>query len=76
MKPQPMERYKLLKAFCMQVAKSDAEPEQPAAASGYTQQQLQQFLSNSTLEKILPASMIFASPSCVQVRPEITKSNS
>ncbi|TDG39543.1 hypothetical protein AWZ03_014036 [Drosophila navojoa] len=66
MEPLPMKRYKLLKAFCMQVAKSNGEPQQPAADTGYTQQQLQQFLSNSTLGKILPASLIFASPSCAQ----------
>ncbi|XP_017870354.1 PREDICTED: uncharacterized protein LOC108618746 [Drosophila arizonae] len=64
--PLPMERYKLLKAFCMQVSKSDAEPQQLTTAAGYTQQQLQQFLSNSTLKKILPTSVIFASPSCAQ----------
>lgn len=64
---ESMERYKLLKVLCMELAKPGTEPLEPTA-TGYTQQQLEQFLLNSTLKQILPASLIVASQSNAQVR--------
>lgn len=68
-----MERYKLLKVLCMELAKPGTEPLEPTA-TGYTQQQLEQFLLNSTLKQILPASLIVASQSNAQHLRQLLRS--